>query len=226
MRDIIGVRPCRKSLICGVAGTVKGWYFKYMKIRWIPLVIFLLAFAGQTRAADEKKQPYSSSFQSYKPSSTQKTFRLTSDGSSKNSSVTEYDNNRPAYEIWEDKDKDGKIQENEAPGVDADGDKLKGEQEGQIGTARVTQSQRIKVLNNMGSGKTLSSFQASGQIVRPSVYAKQSPKPPVMRPSASPAPQTQTAASTATTTPTRKPRKNAKSSPNAEKKDGKRVLVS
>ncbi len=108
---------------------------------------------------------------SYSKSTTktsQKPYQIFNDGKSANSQTVEYNNNRVSYEDYEDNDLDGRFGENESALTDSDSDGRSGESEAQTGVENVSQKQSVTVLNNMGLGRGLSSFQAVGQTLEKS----------------------------------------------------------
>ena len=143
------------------------------------LFIYLLGFfPGNSFAMEEVKPSPSpsglSSIETYnKSASTQKTYKVSNDGRSKDSKVTSYNNaSVAAFNVYEDKDLDGRFGEREAKNVDTDKDTRKGENEAQLGTEYVTQNQKITTLNNMGFGSSLSEFKAAGQTQRSSIFVE------------------------------------------------------
>ena len=132
------------------------------------------AAVADENLSDSKKQASSSasSLQAYKtPATTQKAYKIKNDGSNENSEVLQYDS-RPSFNVYEDNDLDGRFGEREVAKTDVDHDGRKGEREAQLGIENVTQSQKVTILNNMGSG-SLSSFKASGQTVRSSIFPEE-----------------------------------------------------
>ncbi len=112
---------------------------------------------------------------SKKAATTQKAYAIKNTGVTKNSNVVQYDS-IPSFKMYQDNDHDGNFGENEPARVDLDRDGRRGERESQIGTEFVTQHQKVTVLNNMGSGNSLSVFKAAGQTQRDSVFVKEEDK--------------------------------------------------
>lgn len=148
----------------------------------IAVVIFMEAcFVSFAHAGTEQEK------KSNKITSTTKAYKITNDGRTENSTVLEYDNIAP-HKVYEDNDLDGRFGESERRGVDSDLDRRQGESEDQLGTENITLNQKVTVLNNMGSRKSLSTFQAAGQTQRSSIFveekksAKKNSAPPVSEP--------------------------------------------
>ena len=142
------------------------------------MVLLLFAGAGNFASAEEgsfssnssKNNSKLSSIQTHKTAqTTQKTYQVKNNGTNQNSKTVEYAQS-PDHAVFEDKDSDGRFGENEAKGVDQDKDGRKGEKEAQLGLEKVTQNQKITVLDNMGMGSGLSSFQAAGQTQTSSIF--------------------------------------------------------
>ena len=110
-----------------------------------------------------------STLQSSKPKTTQNAYKIKNDGTSERSTVLQYDS-KPAFKGYQDNDSDGRFGERETSLQDLDSDGRKGERERQLGNDNVTQNQKVTTLNNMGFGSSLSTFKASGQTRRSSIF--------------------------------------------------------
>jgi hypothetical protein len=131
------------------------------------LIILLVSCTAYADDSDDL-----SSIQKYKtPATTQKAYQLPSNVKSARSQTVEYDH-RPAHEVFNDDDSDGRFGEKEAALDDADGDGRTGEREAQLGVESAPVGQQVTFMNNMGLGKTFSSFQAAGQTQRSSIFVE------------------------------------------------------